>query len=160
MLCWFLPYMNVNQPQVYRCPLPFEPPPNPIPLLEVVTEHQVELSVLYSNAPLAICFMCSNVSVSMLLSQLVLPSLPHTVSTSLFSMSVTLFLPCTQAHQYHLSKFHIHVLLNDICFSLSDLLILKNMHLKLHELWHLTHTQTHILNIQQCRWKMHSQKLL
>ena len=36
MLCWFLPYNNVNQPQVYLCPLPLEPPshlpPHPTPL--------------------------------------------------------------------------------------------------------------------------------
>lgn len=26
MLCWFLPYINTNQPQVYTCPLPPTPP--------------------------------------------------------------------------------------------------------------------------------------
>ena len=31
MLCWFLPYNNVNQPQVYVCPLPLEPPSHPTP---------------------------------------------------------------------------------------------------------------------------------
>ena len=31
-------------------------------------------------------------------------------------------LPCDQGHQYHLSRFHIYVLICDICFSLSDLL--------------------------------------
>ena len=29
MLCWFLPYNNVNQPQVCICPLPFELPSHP-----------------------------------------------------------------------------------------------------------------------------------
>ena len=34
ILCWFLPYTNMNQPQVYICPLPREPPlpPHPTPL--------------------------------------------------------------------------------------------------------------------------------
>ena len=36
MLCWFLPYNNVNQLLVYICPLPLEPPshlpPHPTPL--------------------------------------------------------------------------------------------------------------------------------
>ena len=36
ILCWFLPYVNMNQSQVYACPLPLEPlsyfPPHPIPL--------------------------------------------------------------------------------------------------------------------------------
>ena len=32
MLCRFLPYDNVNQPEVYICPLPLEPPfHTPIP---------------------------------------------------------------------------------------------------------------------------------
>ena len=26
ILWWFLPYINISQPQVYMCPLPFEPP--------------------------------------------------------------------------------------------------------------------------------------
>ena len=29
MLCWFLPFNNVSQPQVYTCPLPLEPPSHP-----------------------------------------------------------------------------------------------------------------------------------
>ena len=29
MLYWFLPYINLNQPQVYICALPLEPPPSP-----------------------------------------------------------------------------------------------------------------------------------
>ena len=36
ILCWFLPYINMNQPQVYIYPLPFETPshlpPHPTPL--------------------------------------------------------------------------------------------------------------------------------
>ena len=36
MLCWSLPYINMNQPQVYICLLPPEPPshlpPHPTPL--------------------------------------------------------------------------------------------------------------------------------
>ena len=40
---------------------------------------------------------------------------------SLFSMSASPLLPCIQIYQYHLSRFHIYVLIYDICFSLSDL---------------------------------------
>ena len=36
MLCWFLPHINMNQPQVYLCHFPLEPPshlpPHPTPL--------------------------------------------------------------------------------------------------------------------------------
>ena len=28
ILCWFLPHINMNQPQVYICPLPLESPPH------------------------------------------------------------------------------------------------------------------------------------
>ena len=45
---------------------------------------------------------------------------PHTVSISLFSMSP--LMPCKYFHQYHFSSFHIYALMDDICFSLSDLL--------------------------------------
>ena len=33
-----------------------------------------------------------------------------------------LFLPCKQVHQYCFSRFHIYVLIYNICFSFSDLL--------------------------------------
>ena len=47
---------------------------------------------------------------------------PPLVSICLFSVSVSLFLPCTPVHLYHFSRFHIYALIYDICFSLSDLL--------------------------------------
>ena len=53
MLCWLLPY-NMYQLYVYICPLPLEPPPNPISLHLVVTEYHIELPVLCSNLPLTI----------------------------------------------------------------------------------------------------------
>ena len=71
----------------------FEPPSHPISPLDVVPEHQVELPVLYSNFPLALYFTHGNAYVSVLLSQFVSPSPASTVS-SVFSMSVSLFLPC------------------------------------------------------------------
>ena len=55
------------------------------------------------------------------------PSPPHRsfsplVSICLFSTSVSQLLPCKPAHLHHFSRFHIHALIYDICFSLSDLL--------------------------------------
>lgn len=49
------------------------------------------------------------------------PSLSHPVSTSLFSVSASLLLPCKQVRQYRLSRTHTHVLIHNICPSLSDL---------------------------------------
>ena len=77
MLCCFLAYINMNQPQVYMCTLPLEPsshpdhhghPLNSIPFLQVVTEHRVELPVTYGKFPLALYFTFGNVYVSKLLS--------------------------------------------------------------------------------------------
>ena len=52
------------------------------------------------------------------------PTLPFhlSVSRSWFFMSVSLFLPCKWVCQYHFSSFHTYALIDDICFSLSDLL--------------------------------------
>ena len=55
------------------------------------------------------------------------PSPPHRgfpplVSIRLFSTSVSQLLPCKLVHLYHFSRFHIHALIYDICFSLSDIL--------------------------------------
>ena len=47
---------------------------------------------------------------SMLLPQFVIPYPSLTVSTSLFSMSVSLFLPCKQALLHHFPGFHAYVL--------------------------------------------------
>ena len=55
-------------------------------------------------------------------SQSASPSSP--TRTSLFSMSVSLFLSWKQAHQYHFSRIHIYVLIYDICFSGSSFISL------------------------------------
>jgi len=56
-----------------------------------------------------------------LFSQIIPPS-PPTVSKSLLFMFVSPLLPCRQDYRYYLSRFHIYVLIYDICLSLSDLL--------------------------------------
>ena len=66
---------------------------HPNPLLFVGTEHQFWFPVSYSKSPLAIYFTYANVYVSMLLSQIIPPTLSPTVSKSLFSMSVSPLLP-------------------------------------------------------------------
>ena len=50
----------------------------------------------------------------MLLAQLIPPSPPPTVSTSLFSVSASPLLPCKQAHQYHPPRFHIYASMCEI----------------------------------------------
>ena len=55
-------------------------------------------------------------------SQSASPSSP--TRSSLFSMSVSLFLSWKQAHQYRFSRIHIYVLIYDICFSGSSFISL------------------------------------
>ena len=93
----FLPYINMNQPQVYKCHLPLESSshlPPPIPPLQVV--RALGLSPLCHTANLhwvPILYMV--VYVSILLSQFTPPSPSLTVPTNLFYMSVFPLLPCT-----------------------------------------------------------------
>ena len=67
---------------------------SPIPLLQVIAEHQAELPVLHSSFPLAIYFMHGSPCQYHSLTLCILPSPFSTVSTSLFPISASLFLPC------------------------------------------------------------------
>ena len=80
--------------------------------LGIVNRTRFELPESYSKLPLTIYFTNGNVCSSMLLSPYthhLFPS-PHSVSVSLFSMSVSPVLPCKELHQYHLSRFLIYLL--------------------------------------------------
>ena len=84
MLCQFLLYDEVNQLSVYIYPLPLGSPslpPPPIQPIQVITEHQAELPVLYSRFPQAICFTYGSVFMSVPISQFIPPSFPHSIST-------------------------------------------------------------------------------
>ena len=102
-----------------------EPPchllPHPIPL---GCPSAPALSALLhaSNWGLIIYFTYGNVHVSMLFSQIIPPSPSPTESKSLFFTSVSLLLSRIQGHCYHLSKFHIYVLVYCIGVFLSGLL--------------------------------------
>ena len=119
MLCQFLLYNCMNQLQVCIYPLPLESPMPPALLVQVIAEHPAELPAPCNSFPSALYFTCGSVCVSVLLSELVPPSPSHSVSTSPFSTSQSLFLPCKQVPQYHFSRFHIYALRCNICFSLT-----------------------------------------
>ena len=91
------------------------------------------LIFLYSRFLLVISFIHISVYMSIPITQFSTPpspprrGFPHLVSIHLFSTSVSQLLPCKPVHLYHFSRFHIHALIYDICFSLSDLL---------HSVWH------------------------
>ena len=67
-------------------------PPTPIPLLQVVTEHQAGLPELCSGFPLVICYTYYSVYMLMLFSKFILASPSPALSTSLFSTSESLIL--------------------------------------------------------------------
>ena len=109
MLYWFLPHIPMNQPQVYRGPLP--PTSQPIPPHPSRLSQSMEFGLpgLHSKFPLDNYFPYGNVHVSMLPchgNSSPHPLLPLTVSTSLFPMTAFPLLPCRQVHQYHLSRIH------------------------------------------------------
>ena len=101
--------------------LPPSPPSHP----QVITEPRAELPVLYSSFPLAVSFTQGSVYVTPDSSQASHPQ-PYPMSACpciciCTSTSASLFLPWNEAHLYNCSRFHIHALIYDICFSLSDL---------------------------------------
>ena len=110
MMCWFCcttTQIRINHNNIY--PLPLEPPSyprHPIPPLQFITEHQAGLPLLHNRFPLATNFAHGSVYMLMLLSQFCPCSPFPAVSTSLFSMSVSPFLPCRELHQYHFSRVH------------------------------------------------------
>ena len=74
--------------------IPPEPSSHPPPHPSRLSQSTGLSSLLYSNFPLAIYFTYGNVYVSTLPFQFIPPSPSPTGSTSLYSMSVSLFLPC------------------------------------------------------------------
>jgi len=80
-----------------------------------------ECPISYIKLGLVIYFIYDNIHISMLFSQIT-PPLPFPIeSTSLFFISVSLLLSHIYGHHYHLSKFHIYVLIYSIGVLLSDL---------------------------------------
>ena len=111
MLCWFLAHINMNQPQV--------PWYTYVPSLLILCPITSPASRMSQSTGLS--FLChianshclsisyGNVYASMLFCQFVLLSPSPFASTSVFSMSATLLLPCKQVHQSYFSRFRIFV---------------------------------------------------
>ena len=119
-----LPYINMNLPQVYMCSQSWTPlpPPSPYHLSGSSQCTSPKHPVSCIEPRLVIHFLYDIIHVSMPFSQIIPPSLSPTESKSLFYTSVSLLLSCIQGYRYHLSKFHIYVLVYCIGVFLSGLL--------------------------------------
>ena len=107
-----LPYIDMNPPQVYMSSQPWTLRPPPLPYhpsgSPQCTSPKHPVSCIKPR--LAIRFLHDRMHVSMAFSQIIPPSPSPTESKSLFFTSVSLLLSRIQGYHYHLSKFHIYVL--------------------------------------------------
>ena len=119
-----LPYINMNLPRVYTCPQSWTPLPPPSPYhpsgSSQCTSSKHPVSCIEPR--LAIRFLHDIIHVSTPFSQIMPPSPSPTKSKILFYISVSLLLSHIQGYRYHLSKFHIYVLVYCIDVFLSGLL--------------------------------------
>ena len=119
-----LPYIDMNPPWVYMCstswtPLPPLSPSHPSGSSQC-TSPKHPISCIEPGP--VIGFTYDNIHVSMPLSQMIPPLPSPTESRRLFCTSVSLLLSHVQGYRYHLSKFHIYVLVYCIGVFLSGLL--------------------------------------
>ena len=119
-----LPYIDMNLPWVYMSSQSWTPlpPPSPYHLSGSSQCTSPKHPVSYIEPQLAIHFLHDSVHVLMPFSQIIPPSLSPTESKSLFYTSVSLLLSRIQGYHYHLSKFHIYVLVYCTGVFLSGLL--------------------------------------
>ena len=119
-----LPNIEMNPPQVYMCSPPWTllPPPSPYHPsgLSQCTSPKHPVSCIEPG--LATCFIHDIIYVSIPFSQIFPHSPSPPESIRLFYTSVSLLLSHIQGYCYHLSKFHIYVLLYCIGVFLSGLL--------------------------------------
>ena len=90
-----------------------------IPSIWVATEHQAELPMLYSSFPLVICFTHGSVYVNCTLSIRRSSLSPHVHKSILYSCTSIPVLQRSSLVPF--SRFHRHVLIYNICFSLTSL---------------------------------------
>ena len=119
-----LPYINMNPPRVYTCSQSWNPLPLPSPYhLSGSSQCTSPKHPVPCIKPrLAIRFLHDSIHVSVPFSQIIPPSPSPTESKTLFYTFVSLLLSRIQGYHYHLSKFHIYVLVYCIGVFLSGLL--------------------------------------
>ena len=119
-----LPNIEMNLPQVYLCSPSWTllPPPSPYPPSGSSQCTSPKHPVSCIKPGLATPFIHDIIHVSMLFSQISPPSPSPTESIRLIYSSMSLLLSRTQGYCYHLSKFHMYMLVYCIGVFLSGLL--------------------------------------
>ena len=119
-----LPYIDINPPRVYMSSQSWTPLPLPLPYhlsgSSPCTSPKHPVSCIEPR--LVIRFLHDSTHVSVPFSQIIPPSPSPSESKSPFYTSLSLLLSRIQGHHYHLSKFHIYVLVCCIGVFLSGLL--------------------------------------
>ena len=119
-----LPYVDMNPTRVYVNSQSWTPLPPPTPYhlsgSSPCTSPKHPASCIEHR--LAIHFLHDSIHVSVPFSQIIPPSPSPTEFKSLFYTSVSLLMSRIQGYHYHLSKFHIYVLVYCIGVFLSGLL--------------------------------------
>ena len=119
-----LPCIDMNPLRVYMSSQSWTPLPPPIPYhlsgSSLCTSPKHPVSCI--ECRLAIRFLHDSIPVTMPFSQIIPPSLSPSESKSPLYTSVSLLLSHIQGYHYHLSKFHIYVLVYCIGVFLSGLL--------------------------------------
>ena len=119
-----LAYIGMSPPWVYMSSQTWTPHPLPTPHhpsgSSLCTSPKHPASCIEHR--LAIRFLHDSIHVSMPFSQITPPSSSPSEYKSPLYTSVSLLLSCIQGHHYHLSKFHIYVLVYCIGVFLSGLL--------------------------------------
>ena len=107
-----LPYIDMNQPRMYMSSQSWTPlpPPSPYYLSGSSPCTSPKHPVFCIEPRLVIRFLHDSIHVSMPFSHIIPPSPSPTESKSPFYTSVSLLLSCIEGYHYHLSKFHIYVL--------------------------------------------------
>ena len=107
-----LPYIDMNPPRVYMSSQTWTPlpPPSPYHLSRSSQCTSPKHPVSCIEHRLAIRFLHGSIHVSVPFSQIIPPSPSPSEFKSPLYTSVSLLLSRIQGHHYHLSKFHIYVL--------------------------------------------------
>ena len=139
----------MNPPRVYMCSPSWTPLPPPSPYHPSGSSqcNSPKHPVSCIEPGLVICFLYDITHVSVTFSQITPPSPSPTESKRLFYTFVSLLLSRIQGYRYHLSKFHIYVLVYCVGVFLSGLL---------HWNWSLLYRVKYTLNLNQhqglCQW--------